>query len=52
MVKRLKEQIKIFPQALIADAGYDYETNLKFIIQNSKAKGGTHYCPQSPLGKV
>ena len=38
MVKRLKEQVEIFPQALIADAGYDYETNLKFIIQKLKAK--------------
>jgi len=38
MVKTLKEHVKIFPQALIADAGYDYETNLKFIIQKLKAK--------------
>jgi len=36
MVKRLKEQIEIFPQPLIADANYNYETNLKFIIQKLK----------------
>jgi hypothetical protein len=38
MVKTLKEQIKIFPEALITDGAYDYESNLKFIVQKLKAK--------------
>jgi len=38
LTKTLKQHLKVFPQALVADAGCDYETNSKFIIQKLKAK--------------
>ena len=38
MLKTLKEQVKIFPEALLADGAYDYESNLKFIVQKLKAR--------------
>lgn len=38
MIKKLKEHLEIFPQAVLADAGYDYESNLKFIIHQLKAR--------------
>ena len=38
IVKTLKEHIKAFRQALITDGAYDKESNLKFIVQELKAK--------------
>lgn len=38
IVKTLKEHIKVFRQALITDGAYDNESNLKFIVQELKAK--------------
>lgn len=38
LIKKLKEQVKIHPEAVVGDGIYDDEDNLKFILQELKAK--------------
>lgn len=38
LIQELKEQVELHPHAVIADAAYDWESNLKFIMYQLKAK--------------
>jgi len=38
MIRELNKHVEILPLAVIGDGAYDHESNLKFVIQELKAK--------------
>ena len=38
LIQELKEQVELHPQAVVADAAYDRESNLKFMVYQLKEK--------------